>query len=47
MDEEEPYCSDCGNEDDLEHLATYANGDNYRCSECGNEFIHQMDGTDW
>ena len=37
-DKEEPCCPDCGNED-LEYLDQYANGEYWKCKECGNQFI--------
>ncbi len=37
-----PYCSDCGSED-LAYLDQYANGEYWRCKECGKEFIYKLD----
>ena len=33
-----PYCTDCGN-DDLAYIDQYANGEYWKCKECGNQFI--------
>lgn len=35
----EPYCNECGEEDRLAYVETYANGSEYRCKTCGHEFI--------
>jgi hypothetical protein len=35
---EEPYCLECGGED-LRYLATYANGDEYKCKHCKHEAV--------
>jgi predicted RNA-binding Zn-ribbon protein involved in translation (DUF1610 family) len=37
-DEKTPYCTDCGN-DDLAYIDQYANGEYWKCKECGKEFI--------
>lgn len=37
-DEKTPYCTDCGN-DKLAYIDQYANGEYWKCKECGKEFI--------
>lgn len=37
-DEKHPYCTDCGNAD-LAYIDQYANGEYWKCKECGKEFI--------
>jgi len=37
-DQETPYCINCGSED-LAHLGLYANGDEWKCCNCGDEFM--------
>lgn len=32
-----PYCTMCGEEDNLSYLTQYACGDHYECNECGHE----------
>ena len=38
MEEKEPYCDECGNED-LAYLGNYPNGENWKCRECNYEFL--------
>jgi hypothetical protein len=38
LDYKTPYCTDCGN-DKLAYLDQYANGEYWKCKECGKEFI--------
>jgi transposase-like protein len=42
---EVPYCTDCGSED-LTYLAQYANGEYWKCKECGKQFIHELNKDD-
>lgn len=35
---EEKYCTECGEDQDIGFIATYANGDFWKCRSCGNEF---------
>lgn len=37
-EENTPYCSGCGSED-ITYLDQYANGEEYKCNECGGNFI--------
>lgn len=37
-EKEKPYCTDCGN-DDLAYIDQYANGEYWKCKECGKQFI--------
>ncbi|WP_210499551.1 hypothetical protein [Vibrio crassostreae] len=38
--DDEPYCMECGAEyNDLAYITQYANGEEWRCRECGHQFI--------
>jgi len=36
---EDIYCLECNEEKRLTYLCSYANGDEYRCENCKNEFV--------
>lgn len=37
-EQEPPYCTDCGGENPL-YMDQYANGEQYKCRDCGKEFM--------
>ena len=37
----DPYCTDCGGED-LAYIDQYANGEYWKCKDCGKQFIHKL-----
>ncbi len=36
-----PYCKECGSED-LSYIDQYANGEYWKCKDCGKQFIHKI-----
>lgn len=38
MKETEVYCTDCGEDENFKYIGTYANGDFWKCKNCGKEF---------
>lgn len=49
MEKNKPYCTDCGCEN-LRYLDQYANGEYWKCKDCGKQFIwntkENTDGKD-
>lgn len=36
----EPYCDNCGEDENIQYNEQYANGEYYTCKVCGNNFFH-------
>ena len=45
-DIDEPYCSDCGEDEKIKYLDQYANGDYYCCGVCGKNFFHNRNNEE-
>lgn len=38
--EDEPYCHNCGEDENLRYNEQYANGEYWTCKECGENFFY-------
>ena len=41
FDDDEPYCHDCGEDQNLAYNYQYANGESWTCRNCENSFMFQ------
>jgi len=41
FDDDEPYCHDCGEDQNLAYNDQYANGESWTCRNCENSFMFQ------
>lgn len=39
LEDEEPYCIECGEDEELAFMGNYANGGQYECQCCGHRFM--------
>ena len=39
-EENDPYCRECGSES-LGHIENYSNGTEWRCLDCGHQFVSE------